>query len=257
MVFNMEPAVYLEGWGGLRQCELVAVTDEGVELLTPFNPGSRSWRRAWWRPMRRAGATIPRAGPSGCRWWGWRWRGSLALYLALYQWGAITLVWEPFFGRGSIAVLHSPVSRVLLPDAAAGALGYVLDGVSEHGGTGRWRTPTFWIVVLFGLADGRTARGGERPPRDSSQPVLLTAWCTLCLASAAASMAMIGPAMDEVLASLQHLWHGGAGVGRHGRCSGEGAAMWPGSLTCCSAFGFMAALRPCSAMRARRAPATS
>ena len=36
MVFNVEPAVYLEGWGGLRQCELVAVTDEGVELLTPF-----------------------------------------------------------------------------------------------------------------------------------------------------------------------------------------------------------------------------
>jgi hypothetical protein len=37
------------------------------------------------------------------------------------------------------------------------------------------------------------------------QPVLFDAWCTLCLASAAVSLAMIGPAMDEVLASLQYL----------------------------------------------------
>jgi Xaa-Pro aminopeptidase len=36
MVFNVEPAVYLEGWGGLRHCDMVAVTSEGAELLTPF-----------------------------------------------------------------------------------------------------------------------------------------------------------------------------------------------------------------------------
>ena len=30
-------------------------------------------------------------------------------------------------------------------------------------------------------------------------------WCTLCLASAAISVAMIGPAMDEALASCQFL----------------------------------------------------
>jgi len=36
MVCNIEPAVYLEGRLGLRQCELVAVTAEGAELLTPF-----------------------------------------------------------------------------------------------------------------------------------------------------------------------------------------------------------------------------
>jgi hypothetical protein len=35
--------------------------------------------------------------------------------------------------------------------------------------------------------------------------VLLDAWCTLCLASALVSLAMKGPAMDEVLASLQHV----------------------------------------------------
>ena len=37
------------------------------------------------------------------------------------------------------------------------------------------------------------------------QPVLFDAWCTLCLFTAALSVLMIGPAMDEVLASLQHL----------------------------------------------------
>jgi Xaa-Pro dipeptidase len=36
MVFNVEPAVYLEGKGGVRQCEMVAVHRGGAELLTPF-----------------------------------------------------------------------------------------------------------------------------------------------------------------------------------------------------------------------------
>lgn len=36
MVFNVEPAIYIEGFGGLRHCDVVAVTQHGVELLTPF-----------------------------------------------------------------------------------------------------------------------------------------------------------------------------------------------------------------------------
>jgi Xaa-Pro aminopeptidase len=36
MVCNLEPAVYLENTGGLRHCDMVAVSDQGVELLTPF-----------------------------------------------------------------------------------------------------------------------------------------------------------------------------------------------------------------------------
>jgi len=36
MVFNVEPAVYLDGQCGLRHCDMVAVTAEGYELLTPF-----------------------------------------------------------------------------------------------------------------------------------------------------------------------------------------------------------------------------
>jgi Xaa-Pro aminopeptidase/Xaa-Pro dipeptidase len=36
MVFNVEPAVYIEGWGGIRHCDMVAVTAAGAELLSPF-----------------------------------------------------------------------------------------------------------------------------------------------------------------------------------------------------------------------------
>jgi Xaa-Pro aminopeptidase len=39
MVFNLEPAVYLEGWGGVRHCDMVAVTSDGAELLTAFQSG--------------------------------------------------------------------------------------------------------------------------------------------------------------------------------------------------------------------------
>ena len=36
MVFNVEPAVYIENYGGVRHCDMVAVTHNGSELLTPF-----------------------------------------------------------------------------------------------------------------------------------------------------------------------------------------------------------------------------
>jgi Xaa-Pro aminopeptidase len=36
MTFNLEPAVYFEGYGGMRHCDLVAVTSDGVRVLTNF-----------------------------------------------------------------------------------------------------------------------------------------------------------------------------------------------------------------------------
>lgn len=129
---------------------------------------------------------------------------AIAGYLTLFQVGAIATVWEPFFGRGSERILTSRISHVLpIPDAALGAFGYLLDAVTGAiGGVRRWRTMP-WIVVLFGLAVGPL--GFVSVMLVVFQPVLLDAWCTLCLASAVVSVAMIGPAMDEMLASLQHL----------------------------------------------------
>jgi hypothetical protein len=59
------------------------------------------------------------------------------------------------------------------------------------------------MVILFGLAVGPL--GAVSILLVVLQPVLFDAWCTLCLASAAISVIMIGPAMDEILASLQYL----------------------------------------------------
>jgi uncharacterized membrane protein len=129
---------------------------------------------------------------------------AIAAYLALYQLGVVKTVWEPFFGKGSETILHSWVSKVLpISDAALGALGYLLDAVTGViGRRHRWRSMP-WIVVLFGIAVGPL--GAVSVLLVILQPVLFGTWCTLCLVTALISVAMIGPAMDEVLASLQFL----------------------------------------------------
>lgn len=128
----------------------------------------------------------------------------VATYLGLYQLEVLDDVWEPFFGDGSRTILDSRVSHVLpVPDALLGAAGYLLDAVAGViGGTARWRRKP-WIVVLFGLAIGPL--GAVSITLVILQPVLFDAFCTLCLASAAISLVMIPFAVDEVLASLQHL----------------------------------------------------
>lgn len=36
MTFNIEPSIYIEGYGGLRHCDVVTVREDGPEVLTPF-----------------------------------------------------------------------------------------------------------------------------------------------------------------------------------------------------------------------------
>lgn len=36
MTFNVEPAIYISGYGGLRHCDVVTVTADAAEVLTPF-----------------------------------------------------------------------------------------------------------------------------------------------------------------------------------------------------------------------------
>lgn len=128
----------------------------------------------------------------------------IALYLTLFQYDVVGTIWEPFFGDGSRKVLDSSLSKVLpVSDGALGAAGYMLDAVTGLvGGTKRWRTMP-WIVILFGIFVGPL--GAISVLLVIAQPILYDSYCTLCLASAVISLAMIPPAVDEVLASAQEL----------------------------------------------------
>ena len=129
---------------------------------------------------------------------------ALATHLTLYQLRIISEPWEPFFGEGSRVILNSWVSKLLpVPDAGLGAASYLLDAVAGAiGGRRRYETMP-WMVVLFGIAVGPL--GLVSVVLVMLQPILFSAWCTLCLATALISVLMVGPSMDEVLASLQHL----------------------------------------------------
>ncbi|MBW3614109.1 MAG: vitamin K epoxide reductase family protein [Actinobacteria bacterium] len=149
---------------------------------------------------------------------------AIATYLSLYQWNVVRTVWEPFFGDGSRRVLTSSVSYLLpVPDAALGAAGYLLDAITgAAGGRGRWRRRP-WLVILFGLAVGPL--GAASVILVILQPVVFDSFCTLCLASAVVSVVMIGPATDEMLASMQHLRrvHDAGGSTWRAFWTGEGA----------------------------------
>lgn len=134
--------------------------------------------------------------------------GVAATWLALFQQGVIDSAWEPFFGEGTRRIVsESGFSRFFeewpIRDAGIGAIGYLVDAVTGMiGGTSRWRTMP-WIVIIFGIFIGPF--GAISVMLTIFQPVLYNAFCTLCLVSGVISLAMIGPALDEVLASLQHL----------------------------------------------------
>lgn len=134
--------------------------------------------------------------------------GVAATWLALFQEGIVDTVWEPFFGDGTRAIVRdSGFSRAFerfpVGDATIGALGYLADAVTGAiGGTDRWRRMP-WIVLIFGAFVGPF--GAMSVMLTIFQPVLYDSFCTLCLVSGVVSLAMIGPGLDEVLASLQHL----------------------------------------------------
>jgi uncharacterized membrane protein len=128
----------------------------------------------------------------------------IAVYLALFQLGFLASVWDPIFGEGANRVLHSPLTRKLaVPDAALGALGYLLEAVLIAAGSNkRWRDQP-WIVTLYGLV--AASIGAVSLFLIAYQTVFLRAWCTLCLGSAVISIGLMIPAADEFLATLQFL----------------------------------------------------
>jgi hypothetical protein len=124
----------------------------------------------------------------------------VASYLTLYQLGVLTEVWDPFFPDGSPKVLHLLEP---LPDAALGALAYLTEIVlSLIGGEDRWRTAPWTVLALgFVIFCGAAVSVVSL----IVQPVVVGAWCTLCLVSAFVSFAIFGWGVDEPLAALQYL----------------------------------------------------
>ena len=128
-----------------------------------------------------------------------------ALYLGSYQLHFIHRLWDPFFGSASSErILNSSIARELpIPDALLGAFAYLLEILgSALGGEKRWRTAP-WLVISFGVLVG--LMGLTSLCLIIAQPVFFHAWCTLCLLSAALSIGIVIPAMDELMASLHYL----------------------------------------------------
>jgi len=145
----------------------------------------------------------------------------IAGYLALFQLGVVPDVAEPFFGDGSRRVLTSAISRLLpLPDAALGALAYLGEIVlGLIGGPRRWRTMP-GIALLFGVMVVLT--GATAVLLVALQIVVVRAFCTLCLVSAAISLTIVPLSLEEPLAALR--------VVRDARARGHGTwrVLWRG-----------------------------
>lgn len=132
----------------------------------------------------------------------------ISSYLALYQWGLISAVWDPVFGQGSARVLDSGPSHRMrswfgIPDAALGALAYLGDGVfGLAGSTRRWQYRP-WMVILFGI--DVIPLGIVSIVLVILQGTAVGYWCFLCLVTALISLVLIVLAYDEVWATIKYL----------------------------------------------------
>ena len=129
---------------------------------------------------------------------------AISTYLALFQLGIITEVWEPFFGNGSRLILkESTVARLLpVPDAALGALVYLAEAAAEcTGGRQRFRTSPAAVFVTGALAGGLALAAVVLI---GCQVLWFRAYCTLCLTSAVCSLLIAGLVLPEVRAAWNH-----------------------------------------------------
>ena len=138
---------------------------------------------------------------------------AIASYLTLFQLGMLDEVWDPWADAPEVLELTAPV-----PDAFAGVLAYGTELVLlALGGRDRWRSLP-WVCLTLGavLAAGALVSIALIV----IQPAVAHAWCTLCLASAALSLALFALGIGEARAAWQHV--------RRARRQGEslGDAIW-------------------------------
>ncbi len=129
--------------------------------------------------------------------------------LTAYQLGHIGGVWEPFFVgarglNGTETIITSSVSKAWpVADAGLGAVAYVFEVLmGVMGDSRRWRTMP-WMVAMFGIVV--VPLGVVSITFVVIQPIVIGTWCTLCLVTAAAMLAMIPLSFDELVAMGQYL----------------------------------------------------
>ena len=121
----------------------------------------------------------------------------VSVYLTLFQLEVLPGVWDPFFRSEEVLTFLG------VPDAALGALAYATEIVLlSIGGRERWRTMPWTVLALgFVILSGAVVS----VLLILMQAFLVGAWCTLCLASAAISIAIFVLGHDEPLAGLRYL----------------------------------------------------
>ena len=126
-------------------------------------------------------------------------------HMATFQLGYTDIVFEPFFGQGTVNVLTSDVSKMFpISDAGLGAVAYAIEVLMGFmGDKRRWRTMP-WMVTFFGIVV--IPLGLVSIVLIILQPLAVGSWCTLCLLSALAMLLMIALTVDEVVAMGQFLY---------------------------------------------------
>ena len=128
----------------------------------------------------------------------------LARYLASYQLGYIDEIKDPFFGDGTLKVISSSVAKMFpVSDAGLGAFGYSLECLlGLIGSSRRWKTMP-WVSVFFGMMV--IPAGMVSILLIVLQPVLVGAWCGICLLIAVCMLVMILLTIPELAATAQLL----------------------------------------------------
>ena len=127
-----------------------------------------------------------------------------ARYMASFQLGYISSIWDPVFGNGTHTVITSDISKMFpVSDAGLGAVAYLLEALlALKGSTTRWKTAP-WIVAAFGVLV--VPVGIVSTLLILSQPLVVGAWCFWCLLTAFFMVLMILFTWNEVKATYRIL----------------------------------------------------
>jgi hypothetical protein len=125
-------------------------------------------------------------------------------YMAAFQLGYIDQIWDPFFTEGTLQVITSKISKSFpVSDAGLGALFYTLEFLLGWQGSSRRWSNMPWLVFAFAFLV--IPVGIVSITLIILQPVVVGAWCSWCLATAACMLLMIILTAGELAGAFQFL----------------------------------------------------